>query len=480
MAKRRRQKRPASGRVVERPGKTGTSYAIWFRFNGKRVYRTVGRSQDGCKRADAERELQNVLADINRGHHAEPDEVTFHEFASEWLHRREPELKPSTHAEYKDMIELHLSPYFGDYLLSQITLEHVDAYKAAKLREQREVASAAAAGRPLMESYENKQGKVRQRKRRALAHYAINKTLTRLSQLMEDAVRYGYVQSNPARQAKRLRVSQPEVACLEPEQVVPLLEAMPDRYRPLFEVLVRAGLRIGEALGLKWADVDYARSVLHLRRTVYREHVHDTTKSGQSEVPVRMTPELAQALAAYQLTEHDEGRGGEDDWVFSAKHDARLSRTNKKPAEGMVVNGRTPLNPANIRNRVLRPAIKRANKKLTENELPTIAESLTLHDLRRSCCSLLFASGAALPEVMERMRHKDERTTLRIYAKAMRSREGEVDSALDALIGNKPATNGGREPDKSEASPQNPRSNAMGATGLEPVTSSLSSWRSPN
>jgi hypothetical protein len=60
----------------------------------------------------------------------------------------------------------------------------------------------------------------------------------------------------------------------------------------------------------------------------------------------------------------------------------------------------------------------------------------------RSCCSLLFASGAQVPEAMERMRHADERTTLRIYAKVMRSREAEVDAAFDALIGNKSATNG--------------------------------------
>jgi integrase len=85
-------------------------------------------------------------------------------------------------------------------------------------------------------------------------------------------------------------------------------------------------------------------------------------------------------------------------------------------------------------NRILRPAIGRANTRLRDAGLPTIDERLTLHDLRRSCCSLLFASGASLPEVMERMRHRDESTTLRVYAKVMRSREEAVDTALDALI----------------------------------------------
>jgi site-specific recombinase XerD len=47
--------------------------------------------------------------------------------------------------------------------------------------------------------------------------------------------------------------------------------------------------------------------------------------------------------------------------------------------------------------------------------LQAIPEHHRTH-LRRSCCSLLFASGAQLPEVMDRMRHRDERMTLRVHA----------------------------------------------------------------
>jgi integrase len=392
-----RGRRPSRGSVVERRGKAGTSYAISYRFNGRRRYRTVGHAKDGHTRRDAERELQDVLADINRGRHAEPNEATFHEFASDWFHRREPELKPATVREYKDTIELHLSPYFGEYRLCEITIGLVDGYKAAKLR----------AGRH--------------------APYTINKHLTRLSQILEDAVRYKLIPSNPAGHAKRLKTDRPNVGYLEPEQVLPLLDEVPDHYRPLFEVLIRAGLRIGEGVGLRWADVDFARSVLLLRRTVYKGQVQETTKSGEREGSVRMTPALARVLARWQLQQHDGGRGEPDDWVFPSDRD-------------------TPLSGNNMRNRVLRPAIGRANLKLAEAGLPAISEQLTLHDLRRSCCSLLFASGAALPEVMERMRHRDASTTLRVYARVMRSREKSVDAALDALIeqqiGNKSAEDG--------------------------------------
>jgi integrase len=261
--------RPRRKHVVERRGKSNTAYAISYRFNGRRHYRTVGHSKEGYRRSDAERELQNVLADINRGQHSEPSDVTFHEFASEWFHRREPELKPATVREYRDTVELHLSPYFGSYPLGEITIELVDGYKAAKLRAARH------------------------------SRYTINKHLTRLSQIREDAVRYKLIQANPARYAKRLKTDNPKVGYLEPEQVMPLLEEIPDRHRPLFEVLIRAGLRIGEAVGLEWFDVDFARSVLRLRRTVYKGHVQEATKSGEREAIVRMTPALARILAQW-------------------------------------------------------------------------------------------------------------------------------------------------------------------------------------
>jgi integrase len=390
----RRRKRPAHGYVVERPGRTGIAYAIWYRFNGKRIYRTVGRSEDGYTRDSAEVELQNVLADINRGHHQEVEEVTFERFASDWYHRREPEWAPKTARSYKDTLELHLSPYFGDYLLGQLALEHVDAYKAHKLREGR------------------------------LSAYSINKSISLLSSVLEDAVRYRLIASNPARLVKRLKAARPEGHYLEPFQVAPLLDALPERHRTLFGLLIRAGLRIGEATALRWSDVDPHRAVIVLRRTISAGKVKESTKSGDTHAVVRLTPELVRSLAAWQLREHDAGRGGDGEWVF--------------PSDG----GR-PLDPDNLRKRVLRPAVKAANGKLTEDELPGIPEGLTLHDLRRSCCSLLFASGAQLPEVMERMRHRDERMTLRVYAKVMRSRASDVDAALDALLtSNKPATNG--------------------------------------
>src|SRR6266581_4174937 len=63
--------RPATGQIVERRGARGTTYAARFRAYGKRRYVTL----DVATRAEAQTELENVLADVRRGIWREPASV---------------------------------------------------------------------------------------------------------------------------------------------------------------------------------------------------------------------------------------------------------------------------------------------------------------------------------------------------------------------------------------------------------------------
>ncbi len=132
--------RPPTGAVVERRGKNGlTSYGLRFRALGKRQYITVHVSS----RAEAEHELANVLADVRRGiwqpptqaAESPPEIPTFHEFSSEWLETRKPELTERTYEDYKWSLTHHLLPFFENHQLTEITVREVDRYKTAKLAE---------------------------------------------------------------------------------------------------------------------------------------------------------------------------------------------------------------------------------------------------------------------------------------------------------------------------------------------------------
>lgn len=241
---------PASrGQVVQKRTAAGVVYALRFRAYGERRYLTLGSSDDGWTRAKAEDELQNVLADVRRGlwkptvrapAPEPPRDPTFHEFASEWLAGREHELRPRTIAIYRWQLTHHLLPFFASHRLSQITIKEVDRYRQTKVKEG------------------------------VIAAESINKTLTRLGQILELAVEYDLIARNPARIGRRkLKVTRrPPVYLDSPEQIAALLQAATDidapstarsaGRRPLVATLLFAGLRVGEACALRWRDVDLA------------------------------------------------------------------------------------------------------------------------------------------------------------------------------------------------------------------------------
>src|SRR5215210_2845523 len=121
--------RKATGQGIVRQGKVGRTYALRFRAYGRRHFLTLGTDAEGWDRQRAEVELENVLADVRRGiwkpqERSEPveptPEPTFHEFASEWLAAREPELAPKTVKDYAWALSYHLLPFFAGYRLSEI------------------------------------------------------------------------------------------------------------------------------------------------------------------------------------------------------------------------------------------------------------------------------------------------------------------------------------------------------------------------
>ncbi len=141
--------RKASGQII--PPKDGRGWAIRFRAYGERRYVALGSSEEGWSRQKAEDELANVQADVRRGtwrpHEPEsveaPAEVpTLHEFASEWFDGASPGWRERTRVDYRWRLSDHLLPYFAKHRLSAITVEEVDRYRRAKVRESKALEKA--------------------------------------------------------------------------------------------------------------------------------------------------------------------------------------------------------------------------------------------------------------------------------------------------------------------------------------------------
>ena len=104
-----------------------------------------------------------------------------------------------------------------------------------------------------------------------LAESSIRSAYTILRAVLDTAVRDGALATKPAAAVRRPKVTSKEAPHLTPAQVAELLDAaQKSRYVALFELLAHTGLRRGEALSLRWADVDFDRGTLRVRGTLAR------------------------------------------------------------------------------------------------------------------------------------------------------------------------------------------------------------------
>ncbi len=384
----------ATGTVLERRRGRAIIFALRFRAYGKRRYLTLGSNRNGWTRQKAEEELQNVLADVRRELWRPPlpatdetiEEPTFHEFASEWFEAFKDEgVRATTLQDYEWQLCNHLLPYFASHRLSEITIAEVDRYRQLKVREGR------------------------------LGATSINKTIQRLAQVLDVAMEQELIDRNPARgRRRRLKQRRPVRTTLDrADQIAALItaarqldaEARVDRRAipraALLSTLLFAGLRIGEALSLRWGDVDLAGGRLWVRDS--------KTDAGIRQVD--LLPVLREELST--LKAHA-SLAAKTDFVFPTETGQRQ-------------------NSSNVRNRVLSLSVKRADELLAERGLAPLPEGLTPHSMRRTFISLVLAIGEDVPYVMAQVGHADPKMTLSIYAQVMFRGEGEKER-LEALV----------------------------------------------
>lgn len=165
-----------------------------------------------------------------------------------------------------------------------------------------------------------------------------------------------------------------------------LLPAVPDRYRALVGVAGGAGLRWGEAVGLRWDAVDLMGGSLRVVRTVVEvagyvsEKSYPKSRAGRREVP--LPPFLVELLTAHREA-FEPGPTGE---LF----------TN-------VAGG--PLWRGSFRSRIWKPALLRARLPL----------ALRFHDLRHCYATWLVTDGTPINLVQAVMGHEQASTTLDRY-----------------------------------------------------------------
>jgi integrase len=362
--------RAPTGSVVERRGKDGVTFAIRFRDQYHvRRYETLDISTKAEARDELEKRLAAVLLGVYRPPTTAPvieapkEPQNFHVFASEYVAGRVPELKPRSAESLRWAFTHHLLGYFGKFLLPEITPAEIDKYRRVKLAEGE------------------------------LSANSINRTIARLSEVLELATEYGLVASNAASgKRRRLKGTRPRRPWVEVFQLPALLEAAEPLYgkrgRPLLATLAGCGLRIDEALSLERQHVNRARETL-------------TVTASKTAAGVR-TVDVSPAVLAE--LESLLGRIPEEPTalVFGTRTGRKDTRQNAR--------------------RMLDTAVEDANVKLAEKGIEPISK-IGLHALRRTYASLRCALGDDVAYTAAQLGHVDATFSLNTYTNAVRRRQ---------------------------------------------------------
>lgn len=334
--------------------------SLFRRTRDRRWVATV-TMPDGRRRsrsADSKTEAVTLLRDLMRQRDQaleDPRRLRVGPFLRTWL--MSLELAPATIRQHEMIVRVHLEPTIGRRLLSQLSPADVDAYLASKRLDPQT-----------------------KRHHRATLRVALNY-----------AMREGYVVRNVAALSKAPRLDRRERTVLTAEQVGRIIdEATDERWWPLWVLIATTGLRVSEALGLVWSEVD--DDAIHVRKQLARlggkwQRVELKTRKSRRDVP--LTP---QAVAALR--------------VQRSRQDAeRIAAKVPRPIDTYVFTTDTgqPVHSTSIL-----PPWYRVLRKMG---LPRV----TTHDLRHSAATILYAEGVPLEVIADLLGHSTSRVTADLY-----------------------------------------------------------------
>ena len=252
-----------------------------------------------------------------------------------------------------------------------------------------------------------------QAKTRELAPQTVNHLRAFLCRVFSAARRAGKVGQNPVLDVKRRRVPKRLPAFLNLDEVPRVLAALPDKWRPLFATAIYTGLRKGELLGLRKADVDLASRLISVRRSYAR----DTTKGGHAEaIPVasELLPYLETAIRrspSELVFPNDNGSMMSEEASLQELLRSALVRAGIVTGYSHICRRKGCGYSEQAADADLRRCPK-CNMKLWPRAL---VRKIRFHDLRHTTASLLMMAGANPAAVQRILRHSDPRLTTEVY-----------------------------------------------------------------
>jgi integrase len=259
-------------------------------------------------------------------------------------------IKASTLSGYRQAVERHLIPWYGEVELGRIDRATVEGH----------VAAMSASGE--------------------WAPKTVANVLVVTKALFTGAVERGHLDRSPAAGVRPPRQDREEVEVPTADAVARSIAAADPELRVAFALAAGCGLRRGELLGLRWADLDLDAGRLRVRRS-FGPHRMSDAKTRRSHRTVVIPPNVAEVLRDHRAAQAEHGMG----------------------AHVLAGRGDEPMAPE-VLDRGWRRAQRRAG-----------VVHHTLHGLRHYAISTWIAAGLSVKAVQEMAGHASATFTLNRY-----------------------------------------------------------------
>ncbi len=354
---------------VEKVRRSGGE-VVWrvrWRQHGRNRARTFSSRRD-ARDFDAEVRRQRRaggLAALDAGTETLGDYVI-----GTWAAAHAATLAPKTQLHYANLYDHHLRPYLSTIALREITPDVIGRWQAHRLRD-------------------------------GAGPVAVRHALDLLGSILEQAFVAGHLSENPTRRVKKARrPRREEVQALSPTTVEAMRAGLGTRDRTLISVLAYAGLRPGEALGLRWGDV--RERTLLIQRAISLGAETDT-KTRQHRT-VRLLAPLAADLRSWRIASR---RPDDHELVFPGRDGRPWTQAAYQ----------------SWRRRAFNRAVRAAGLKHARP-----------YDLRHSFASLLLHEGRSVIYVARQLGH-DARLTLTRYGHVIDELEETPGLEAEVAIG---------------------------------------------
>jgi len=330
------------------------------------------------------RELETRAAEIIHAAETgfiEPRSVTFGEFWERWCEAKTPTLSPATARRYRDLGRLHLAAFAG-----------VKLAKIGAADVQRLYADRLATG---------------------LSGTSVRHLHSVLHGAFDDAVKWGLVARNVCDAVKAPARDRTEMQTWNPAEARAFLAAaVGDDLEALWRLAITTGMRRGELLGLKWADVDFDANALSVRRSLSRGDssrlIEREPKTQAGRRRIALSPETVESLRRH-----------------------RVRQLEHRLSAGIVYEDGDLVFVNPFGKHIHPNTLMRSFARLTKAaKVPPIR----FHDLRHTSATLLLAEGVHPKIVQERLGHSDIAMTLNRYSHVTPHMQTAAANALEDAL----------------------------------------------